>query len=136
MRVIRSRLKGIQAKLNDPMLKREVSSKDSDLVPTLEVAYEMNSRGLRLAPLDLNLSQATEFILHPSQPDALIPPFVILDGLGENVAKSIVEARKERAFFSKEDVQKRTLVNNTQLNRMDELGLLAALDDNNQMSLF
>jgi DNA polymerase III subunit alpha, Gram-positive type len=136
LRVIRSRLKGIQAKLNDPMLKREVSSKDNDLVPTLEVIYEMNSRGLRMAPLDLNLSQATEFILHPSLPDAILPPFIILDGLGENVAKSIVEARSTRAFFSKEDVQKRSLINSTQLSKFEELGLLSALDDNNQMSLF
>lgn len=136
IRVIKSRLKGIQAKLNDPMLKRDVSSKDTDLVPTLEVIYEMNSRGLHMAPLDLNLSQATEFILHPTQKDAILPPFIILDGLGENVAKSIVEARSQRAFFSKEDVQKRTLINTTQLNRFDDLGLLSALDDNNQMSLF
>lgn len=136
IRVIRSRLKAIQAKLNDPMLKREVSSKDADLVPTLEVIYEMNSRGLHLAPLDLNMSLATEFTIHPTQPDSLIPPFIILDGLGENVARSIVEARQERAFFSKEDLQKRTLLNTTQLNRFDELGLLGNLDDNNQMSLF
>ena len=106
------------------------------MFPTLEVVYERNSRGLHMAPLDLQLSQATEFILHPTQKDAILPPFVILDGLGENVAKSIVEARSQRAFFSKEDVQKRTLINTTQLNRFDDLGLLNDLDDNNQMSLF
>ena len=31
----------------------------------------------------------------------LIPPFVAMDGLGENVAKQIVRAREEGEFLSK-----------------------------------
>ena len=86
--------------------------------------------------MDLELSQASEFIIHPQDPTSLIPPFIILDGLGENVAKSIVEARQSKPFISKEDLQKRTLINNTQINRFVELGLLENLDDKNQMSFF
>lgn len=135
-RVIRARLLNIQQRLNDINTKKDVSSKEADLISTLEVAFEMNSRGYRIAPLDLLRSHATEFILHPDDPKAIIPPFIILDGLGENVAKSIVEQRQIKDFISKEDLQKRTLINNTQINRFEELGLLEALDDKNQMSLF
>jgi DNA polymerase-3 subunit alpha (Gram-positive type) len=135
-RVVRARLLNIQQRLNDMNLKKDVSSKEVDLISTLEAVYEMNSRGYKIAPLDLLLSHATEFILHPDDPTALIPPFVILDGLGENVAKSIIEARQIKAFISKEDLQKRTLINNTQINRFEDLGLLDGLDDKNQMSLF
>ena len=135
-RVVRARLLNIQQRFNDMNLKKDVSSKEVDLISTLEAVYEMNSRGYKIAPLDLLLSHATEFILHPDDPTALIPPFVILDGLGENVAKSIIEARQIKAFISKEDLQKRTLINNTQINRFEDLGLLDGLDDKNQMSLF
>ncbi len=136
MRVIRGRLLNIQQRLNDMNLKREVTSKEIDLVSTLEATYEMNSRGFKIAPLDLNLSCANEFILHPSDPSLLVPPFIILDGLGGNVAKSIVEQRLIKPFISKEDLQKRTLINNTQIKRFEELGLLESLDDKNQMSFF
>ena len=135
-RIIRARLLNIQQRLNDINTKKDVSSKEADLISTLEVAFEMNSRGYRIAPLDLMRSHATEFILHPEDPKAIIPPFIVLDGLGENVAKSIVEQRQIKDFISKEDLQKRTLINNTQINRFEELGLLEALDDKNQMSLF
>ncbi len=135
-RVIRSRLLNIQQRLNDVNLKKDVSSKENDLISTLEVVYEMNCRGFKIAPLDLELSQASEFTIHPNDPTSLIPPFIILDGLGENVAKSIVEERQIKSFISKEDLQKRTLINNTQINRFVELGLLENLDDKNQMSFF
>jgi len=136
MRVVRSRLLNIQQRLNDINLKKEVSSKEVDLVSTLEAVYEMNSRGYKIAPLDLNLSHASDFIIHPEDPTALIPPFIILDGLGSNVAKSIVEQRQIKPFISKEDLQKRTQINTTQINRFEELGLLESLDDKNQMSFF
>jgi DNA polymerase-3 subunit alpha (Gram-positive type) len=106
------------------------------LVSTLEAVYEMNCRGYKIAPLDLNLSHASDFILHPEDPMSLIPPFIILDGLGSNVAKSIVEQRQIKPFISKEDLQKRSQINNTQINRFEELGLLESLDDKNQMSFF
>lgn len=133
---IYERLKNIQSRLNDPKLKSTVSSKEEELIQALEVAYEMTSRGFGFSELDLNASQATEYILDPNQTLNLIPPFSILDGLGENVAKSIVDARLNGPFLSKEDLQARTLINTTQLKKFEQLGLLAHLDDQNQMALF
>ena len=58
------------------------------------------------------------------------------DGLGENVAESIVKARKENAFISKEDLMNRTQLSYTLLKKMDELNILKDLDEENQMTLF
>ena len=133
---ILERLKDIQKRLNDNRLKSSVSHKEAELLGSLEVAYEMLSRGYHFSRLQLSASLANEFTLDPKDPKALIPPFTIVDGLGENVAKSIVEAREVRPFISKEDVMARTQVNNTTIKKFELYGLLDHLDDQNQMSLF
>lgn len=131
-----SRFKNIQSRLSDVKTKASVSSKEESLINTLEVVLEMMSRGYHFEPLDLALSLATEYRIHPEDKSALIPPFSILDGLGENVAKSIIEAREVRSFISKEDLQQRTLINNTHMKNFERLGLLSVLDEENQMALF
>ncbi len=133
---ILERLKDIQRRLNDNRLKNTVSHKEAELLGSLEVAYEMLSRGYHFSHLKLNASLANEFSIDPKDSKALIPPFTIVDGLGENVAKSIVEARELRPFISKEDVMARTQVNNTTIKKFELYGLLDHLDDQNQMSLF
>ena len=59
-----------------------------------------------------------------------------MDGLGEYVAKSIVQAREKKPFISKEDLVSRTLVNTSVVKKFDAFGLLEHLDEENQMSLF
>lgn len=86
--------------------------------------------------IDLNRSLATEFLVNPDNHKEIIPPFKVIDGLGDNVAISIVEARKQRPFMSKEDLTNRTGLSSTLLNKLDELGVLKGLDDTNQVSLF
>ena len=58
----------------------------------------MAQRGYRIQPISLEKSQAFEFII---EDDTLIPPFVAVPGLGENVARRIVEARDEGPFYLK-----------------------------------
>ena len=82
------------------------------------------------------LSDAINFIPHPSVPNTILPPFSCVDGLGDSVAKSIVEARKNGPFISKEDLMRRTSINQTNLKKLEDLQSLNDLDDTNQMSLF
>ena len=96
----------------------------------------MASRGYRLTNIDIEKSLATEFLVNPENNHEIIPPFKVLDGLGDNVAVSIVEARNERPFISKEDLINRTQLSNTLIKKMDEMGILKNLDDTNQISLF
>ena len=111
----------------------EASNVEIDLYTTLELVNEMLERGFKFGQLDLYRSDATEFIIDG---DTLIPPFVAMDGLGENVAKQIVKAREEGEFLSKMELRKRGGVSATLVEKMDEMGILGNMPEDNQLSLF
>ncbi len=115
---------------------REANKKEKDIFDTLEVCYEMTSRGYKMVNIDLYKSLATEFRVDPDNNHIIIPPFKVLDGLGDNVAESIVQARQGRPFLSKEDLAERTQLSTTLIKKLSDLGVLNDLDDSNQMSLF
>ncbi|MBQ2510337.1 MAG: PolC-type DNA polymerase III, partial [Erysipelotrichaceae bacterium] len=129
---IYQRMQDLMHKINA----REANKKEKDIFDTLEVCYEMVSRGYRMTNIDLYRSEATEFVVNPENSREIIPPFKVLDGLGDNVAESIVAARKERDFLSKEDLVERTQLSTTLMKKLDDLGVLKGLDDSNQMTLF
>ena len=131
-----SRLNELQAKAKATDIKQRTTDKEDAILSTLEICYEMASRGFRISNLNLNESLATEFKINPKDEHELIPPFSILDGLGENVARSIVEARNECPFLHKEDLMKRTLLSNTLLAKFEELHVLDGLEESSQISLF
>lgn len=133
---ILQKMTAITQRLNDNSQKNGVTNKERDVFTTLEVALEMCLRGFRFANLSLLYSQATLFVKDPHDPLALIPPFVVLEGLGENVGRSIVEARNQLEFLSKEDLQNRTQLNYNHIKRLDELKVLQGLQETNQASLF
>lgn len=124
---IRNQIKEINAKGLD------ASPKEKSLMTVLEIALEMCERGYSFAKPDLYKSDATMFII---EEQSLIPPFNAIPSLGTNVAKAIVEARKEGEFLSKEDFQKRGRVSKTIVDYMDTLGCLEGLPEANQLSLF
>ena len=127
----------IRKKMSEIKLNKEMNTpKDKAIYDTLELALEMVLRGYRFTNLSITRSAATEFRVDPDNPKMIIPPFTSLDGLGDNVGKSIVKAREERAFLSKEDVLKRTQISKTLLDKMDQMGATEGLDEENQMTLF
>ena len=131
---IRQRMTDIRRAREDKTQK--VSDKELAIYDTLELALEMACRGYRFANVSINRSAANEFIMDPDDDKSIIPPFTSLDGLGDNVGKSIVKAREERPFLSKEDVLKRTQLSKSLLDRLDMMNALEGLDDENQMTLF
>ena len=56
-------------------------------------------------------------------------------GLGENVAKRIVEAREEGPFLSKEDLNKKAGLSQKVIDYLDEMGSLPDLPDKAQLSI-
>ncbi|QIK70085.1 PolC-type DNA polymerase III [Erysipelothrix sp. HDW6C] len=136
METIQSRLNNINMRLKDFNTARDVSIKEKNLIDTLEVTLELKSRGYTISPIDLELSQATEYTLDPRDDQAILPPFTVLDGLGVNVAKQIIEARQERMFISKKDLMTRGGISSTTVKKLDELGVTSHLQESNQMSLF
>jgi len=131
---INSRMQEIFVKLNDR--NNPASKKEKDIYDCLEICYEMVSRGYKITNINLYKSLATEFRVNPDNDHEIIPPFKVLDGLGDNVAESIVSARDERQFMSKEDLMNRTLLSSTLCKKLEDLGILNDLDDSNQISLF
>lgn len=111
----------------------DASAKDKNLLTVLELANEMLERGFKFKMIDLEKSDAADWIIDG---DTLIAPFKAAPGLGLNVAKQIVAARNDRPFISKEDLAKRGKVSKTLIDFMTENGVLAGLPDENQLSLF
>ncbi len=124
---IRAKIKEI----NDKGL--DAPPKEKNLLTVLEIALEMVERGFTFAKPDLYKSDATQFLIDGNQ---LIPPFNSVPSLGTNVAKTIVEARKDGEFLSKEDFQKRGRVSKTIVEYLDTLGCLEGMPEANQLSLF
>lgn len=133
---IRKKMSEIDDKLKDPAQKRDVTKKDKDIYNTLELALEMVLRGYYFENINIMKSAAKEFIVDSEHEDRIVPPFTSLDGLGENVADSIVEARKNGPFLSKEDLQRRSSLSGTLIKKLQNMGVLEGLQDENQMSLF
>lgn len=135
-KAIRERMNDIARRMDDPQLKNEVSKKEKDIYNTLELALEMVLRGYRFGNIDIMRSDATNFLPDEKDKNVLIPPFTSIDGLGESVAITVSEARKNGAFLSKEDLQARTALSSTLVKKLDSLHVLEGMQDENQMSLF
>lgn len=111
----------------------DLGKKEKDVLTVLEITNEMAQRGFKVQPISLEKSTAFEFII---EGDTLIPPFISVPGLGENVAKRIVAARDEGPFLSKEELNKKAGVSQKIIDYLDELGSLAGMPDKAQLSIF
>jgi DNA polymerase-3 subunit alpha (Gram-positive type) len=130
---IRNKLHDVKTRLADFKTKGSVKAKEEDLIPIYELALEMYARGYSFTNISLEKSDAFNYII---EGNSLIPPFKVLDGMGEYAAKSIVEARKERPFSSKADLAERTKITKSILTTLNVMGVTSNLDEDNQMSLF
>jgi len=99
----------------------------------LEIAFEMNKRGFKFLKVDLYESDAVKFKIENG---AIRPPINSLQGVGDNAAKSIVEAKKDGEFISKEDLRIRAKISKTVIETLTIHGCLEGLGETNQISLF
>ncbi len=104
----------------------DLKAKDEDLITTLNVALEMTKRGFKFYPVDIEKSEAMTFVM---EKDGLRMPFSSIDGLGEQVALDIVSNRKEHPFVSKEDVSRRTKINKTVFEKLQNIGAFDNLSE-------
>lgn len=114
---------------------KNVTTKEKDLLPLYEIALEMHARGFKFKMVNIYKSDAFNFIINKEN-NELICPFNVLDGLGESVATSIIQARKNNAFTSKQDFINRTKVSKQHIELMNDLGILDDLQDTDQLTLF
>ncbi|KMT23073.1 PolC-type DNA polymerase III [Clostridium cylindrosporum] len=122
-----SSIKEIEAKGNT------LTTKEKGFLTVLEVANEMFARGITMLPVDLYESDSIRFKVTDK---GILPPFRALQGVGETAAKSIVEARKNGEFISKEDLRLRTKISKTVIEIMSQHGCLNGMPDTSQLTLF
>lgn len=112
----------------DPSLKK----KDEDLIDLFDVALEMTARGFTFSNIDIDRSHSKKFVVDHDT-NSLIPPFICIDGLGESVGDSIMEARKNGPFLSKDEILKRTQLSTTCFKLLEQLGVFKDLNEENQL---
>ena len=124
-----------QLKVKDRSKEEKLSPKEEEQYKTLQIALEMVERGYKFSNIDLYRSDATNFVVdHENK--ALIPPFITIDGLGENNAITVIEERAKHEFLSKNDLLKRTKLTSTNVEVLSSMGVLNGLPEDEQMSLF
>lgn len=109
------------------------TQKEEDELIVLEVALECYGRGFGFLPYDRHRSDATRFQIEEGQ---LRPPFMALNGVGENAAKKLSDERCRGEFFSVDDMRCRTKLNKTALETMRQAGMLKDLPETDQLELF
>ena len=125
-----------ELKLKSRSKTEKLSTKEAEQVKTLNVALEMLQRGYTFSNIDLYKSDPLNFVVDHER-KCLIPPFVTIDGLGENNAITVKEARESGGeFFSKEDLLRRTKLTATNVQDLSDMGVLDDLHETDQLSLF
>jgi len=116
--------------------KQKLSTKEEQIEKTLEVALEMYQRGFIFGNIDLYKSNSTKFIIDHEE-HLILPPFNVIDGLGDAAAESVVIARKDGEFKSIEDLSSRTQLNKTNIEKLTDLGVISLpKTDHDQLNLF
>jgi DNA polymerase-3 subunit alpha (Gram-positive type) len=110
-----------------------ISVKDKGLLTTLEICHEMFLRGIKFLDVDLYKSEAVKFKI---EEEGIRMPLSALQGVADNAAKSIVSARENGEFISKEDLRNRTKATKTVIETLDNHGCLNGLSETNQLSFF
>ncbi len=125
----------IKAKIIDIQNKGfDATNKELGQLESLKVCLEATARNITFAPIDLYKSNAT--IWDVKDEHTIYPPFSSIDGLGDTVAKKIVEERKKAPFISIEDLQVRAKVSATLIDKMRMMGILDNMPESSQLSLF
>ena len=121
------------AELKKKQEETALTAKEKGSITILQMANEMYCRGINFLPIDLYESDATRFLVRE---DGILPPLNSINGLGDNAAKSICEARAEREFFSKDELLARTKLTKTNLEVLEKCHCVDGMSQSSQMSLF
>lgn len=134
--VVEKRLAEIKNSIYDYSIPAAERNRLNRILGPLEVTLEMYLRGYKMGNIDIYKSLATEFISDPDDEKTIIPPFTVIDGLGAAVGQSIVDARVNGEFLSKQDLMMRTQVSKGIKEKLDELKILENIQEENQLSFF
>ncbi len=125
-----NKMKEIEMKVKDKL----ASAKEEAEYATLQIINEMLARKIELLPVDLYKSHANRFLVEDGK---VRLPFSSLAGVGENAAKSLMEARKTTSeYISVDDLQARAKISGAVVQTLKDVGTLNGIPDSSQISLF
>ena len=99
----------------------------------MKVVQEMYARGFTFLPIDIYKAKAVRFQIIDGK---LMPPFVSVNGLGENAAIALEEAAGKMEFVSKDEMREAAKLTKTNIDTMSELGILDGMPESRQLSIF
>ncbi|HAQ51564.1 MAG TPA: PolC-type DNA polymerase III, partial [Lachnospiraceae bacterium] len=123
----------VESHLKEYDNKENLSQKEENEYSDMLLVQEMNARGYEFLPLDLYKSDSRYFKVEDGK---IRPPFISVDGMGENAADSLMIAAQNSPFISKEDIKNRGKVPKTIIETFDRLGVTKGLPESDQISLF
>ena len=111
----------IEAKIEEIRNNKYAPAVEKDKIDMLEFALEMQSRGFKILLPDINKSAASEFLIVDSK--TLLCPFDMIDGVGEEIAKTVVNNRTT-PYKSVDDLKQRGKANKKFIDGAQNLGIL------------
>jgi DNA polymerase-3 subunit alpha (Gram-positive type) len=123
------------SEIDDEAKTRQLKPAESDLKLILMITVEMYERGYKISKLNVNKSLGTNFLIDREN-NAIVPPFSTVAGIGESVAQSIEDGRKNGRYHSIEELINRTQLSHQRIEDLRELDALDNLPETDQMTLF
>jgi DNA polymerase-3 subunit alpha (Gram-positive type) len=111
--------------------KSKRTAKDEDKLRDLKLVLEMYARGIEFIPIDIYKADDIRFQIFDGK---IMPSFASIEGMGEKAAKQLKEAAKAGTFISKEELQARSKIGKSAIEKLSELGILDGMPDTNQLT--
>ena len=110
-----------------------IQPKEQEQYKAMKVVREMYARGFEFMKIDLTRCRATKMCIVDGK---IMPCLNKIDGLGDNVAASIMEAVKDGPFLSLDNFRERTGCPKTVVEKLVKFHILEGLPESNQLSIF
>lgn len=126
---VKKKMEEIKLKGNDK------TAKDESTYVVLQIVIEMLARGIEFLPVDIYKSDARVYKIEDGK---IRLPFGAIDGIGENAAKAIADAKNDGGgeFMSYDDLMARAGIGKSVVEALKEAGALGDMPESNQISLF
>lgn len=126
------RVQDKRMELNNNFLSRKPNEKA--LFYLCELVEEMYLRGITFAPYSITESDAYRF--KKIAKGVILPPLNAIPSISKAMAESIVKARKDGPFQTREDLARRSLIGPSAMKKLVESKVLDDLPESNQIDLF
>ncbi|HBP38408.1 MAG TPA: hypothetical protein DD640_06650 [Clostridiales bacterium] len=113
---------------------REAPDREQKIYYIVELIEEMQLRGIDFLPIDLYESAAVHFT--KAGPGQIRPPLKAIPSISQGMAESIVRARADGVFKSRDELMRRAGIGQSAVETLEKAGCLKGLPASSQIDLF